>query len=60
MPLFITVAEAARLLSCTPMTIHRAIERGALPVVRPFGSQSLRIRVTDLERLGQPASAPRS
>ena len=51
--LFVTVEEAAELLSCSKATVYRLIHEGVIPAVRmpsAKGAGSYRIRVADLER----------
>lgn len=48
----VTVAEAARILDCSPETVRRAIRDGRLAATRPLGSRGLLIRRADLEPCG--------
>ena len=49
----VTVAEAARLLRVSPVTIHRWIKRGLLPSCH-VGPRAVRIRRSDLENMIRP------
>jgi len=49
----VTVAEAARLLRVSPVTIHRWIKRGLLPSCH-VGPRAVRIRRADLENMIRP------
>ena len=48
-PEYISVAECARLLSCSEKVVRSEITRGRLPAYRV--GRLVRIRVADLERL---------
>lgn len=51
---YISVSEAACLLSVSPSTVWRWIDTAKLPAYR-LGGHTLRIRRSDLERLARPA-----
>lgn len=48
---WITIAQAADLMSCSTKTVRRLIARGALPA-RRIGSRMIRIDAADLDALG--------
>lgn len=54
----VTVAEAAKLLKVSPVTIHRWMKRGLLPSCH-VGPRAVRIRRSDLDNMIRPA-APRT
>ncbi len=53
-PQYVSVSEAARLLSVSPSTVWRWIDAAKLLAYR-LGGHTLRIRRSDLERLARPA-----
>ena len=52
---YMTVAEAAAYIRTTPRTIRAWIADGRLPVHR-FSPKVIRVRQSELEALGQPAT----
>lgn len=51
---YLSIAEAAKKLSCAEITVRRAVTRGELRAYR-FG-RLLRIRLADLEKIGRPVT----
>lgn len=51
----VTIAEAADRMSVSVPTVRRMIRSGELPAVR-LSSQVIRIRVADLDALGEPVA----
>jgi excisionase family DNA binding protein len=51
---YVSVAEAARILSVSPSTVWRWIDAAKLPAYR-LGGHTIRIRVADLEAIARPA-----
>lgn len=52
---YLTVAQAAQALNCSPDTVRRLISRGELRALR-FG-RLIRISVSDLRRAGRPVTS---
>lgn len=50
-----SIAEAAAYLSVSVPTVRRMIQRGELPA-RRLSPQVIRVRVSDLETLGEPVA----
>lgn len=48
---FLRVADVARLLDVSPVTIYRRISDGTLPAVRLGSWGPLRVRASELERV---------
>ena len=46
---FLSIREAAEILSVSPTSVYRMIKAGKLPAVR-IGERSLRIRAGDLDQ----------
>lgn len=53
---YLTVAQTAHNLNCSPDTVRRMISRGELRALR-FG-RLIRIAVSDLQRAGRPVTSP--
>ncbi len=51
----VSIAEAADFLSVSVPTVRRMIQRGELPA-RKLSPQVIRVRVSDLDALGEPAA----
>lgn len=51
----LTIAESAKWLSVSVPTVRRMIQSGELPAIR-LTRQVIRIRVSDLEALGEPVA----
>lgn len=47
---YVTVSQAAKEVGCTPKTLRRHIEKGALKVERWFSTRRIRIHRDELER----------
>ena len=57
-PVFLSVRQAAELISVSQRTIRRYIEQDILPAYRVTGGNTIRIKREDLEALLKPMNSP--
>jgi excisionase family DNA binding protein len=55
---WITAAEAARLLNCSPYSVYRMIHAGTLPATRRRGGRGWLLREADVRNCLEPYTPP--
>jgi excisionase family DNA binding protein len=58
LPVYVSIGEAAEVMSVSTKTIRRRINDGAIPAYR-FGRRNIRIRLEDLEAVSRRLPAVR-